>query len=362
MRPETGGSQKYPNLIRDGPHVVDTIEDDPGMVDAGQGERIPFPRDLRRERRESRLSIDVERRAPDLVESIHVDATADPGVSPRLEPVTPVSAKVVEATILGDSAKHPVSEPTTLFAAPGPEMVGLDSQALKTDGGSHHDSPRAPIKIGVAPSGASAEDRLASPVQRDAAFMVPDSKHQETHSDAAGQRSNTIHLPYPPPSPTSVDYASSMMSPPHISNPTLPKEHYCLPQGSTDAGVKWSERNPPAFAPNGTDETDIDAVSQTEGVNTNSSIAPSTPRSDLGTSATISDIGDDTRSDISNASKIVAPPASPRDTSSEYFRLNSPREVWKLEKPVTPLATGILLTITPGKAMVRAIRKMLIRR
>ncbi len=105
MRPETPASQKYPNLIRDGSHVVDTVEDDAGMADAGQGERIPFPRDLRRERRESRLSIDVERRAPDLVESIHVDATADPGVSPRLEPVTPISAKVVETTILGDSAR-----------------------------------------------------------------------------------------------------------------------------------------------------------------------------------------------------------------------------------------------------------------
>jgi hypothetical protein len=73
---------------------------------------------------------------------------------------------------------------------------------------------------------------------------------------------------------------------------------------------------------------------------TGSSIAPSSPRSELGVSAQFSDIGDDTRSEVSAASQIPAAPSSPRSVNNEAFFTPALRTLWKLETPVTPPDTS----------------------
>ncbi|KAF8313507.1 uncharacterized protein EI90DRAFT_554506 [Cantharellus anzutake] len=169
----------------------------------------------------------------------------------------------------------------------------------------------------------------------------------EPDREAVHQPDTILQIPHLPPSPASITYAPSLMSPPRIQHATLSKEP---PLQSQSNNTNEDLRQQNSHYLNSHDENKT-AEPQAEDANTNSSIAPSTPRSDLGITATLSDIGDDTRSEISNASKDVAPPASPRDISSEYFSLSSSREIWKAEKPVAPLATGLLLTVTSGKAM-----------
>ena len=73
---------------------------------------------------------------------------------------------------------------------------------------------------------------------------------------------------------------------------------------------------------------------------TDSSIAPSSPRSELGISAQFSDVGDDTRSEVSAASQIPAAPSSPRSVNNEDFFTPALRTLWKLETPVTPPDTS----------------------
>ena len=73
---------------------------------------------------------------------------------------------------------------------------------------------------------------------------------------------------------------------------------------------------------------------------TGSSIAPSSPRSELGISAQFSDVGDDTRSEVSAASQVPAAPSSPRSISNEDFFTPALRTLWKLETPVTPTDTS----------------------
>jgi hypothetical protein len=73
---------------------------------------------------------------------------------------------------------------------------------------------------------------------------------------------------------------------------------------------------------------------------TDSSIAPSSPRSELGISAQFSDVGDDTRSEVSAASQVPAAPSSPRSVTNEDFFTPALRTLWKLETPVTPTGTS----------------------
>lgn len=74
---------------------------------------------------------------------------------------------------------------------------------------------------------------------------------------------------------------------------------------------------------------------------TDSSIAPSSPRSELGMSAQWSDIGDDTRSEVSEASLNPVVPSSPRPSIDDYFveeDFVNPklRMMWKKETPASP--------------------------
>lgn len=73
---------------------------------------------------------------------------------------------------------------------------------------------------------------------------------------------------------------------------------------------------------------------------TDSSIAPSSPRSELSISAQFSDVGDDTRSEVSAASQVPAAPSSPRPATNEDFFTPALRTLWKLETPVTPTGTS----------------------
>lgn len=68
-----------------------------------------------------------------------------------------------------------------------------------------------------------------------------------------------------------------------------------------------------------------------------SPLAPWSPRSDLGMSAQLSDVGDDTRSEVSDASLRPAAPSSPLPDKNEVFFTLGLRALWRLETPVSPL-------------------------
>lgn len=68
-----------------------------------------------------------------------------------------------------------------------------------------------------------------------------------------------------------------------------------------------------------------------------SPLAPWSPRSDLGMSAQLSDVGDDTRSEVSDASVRPAAPSSPPPGKNEIFFTLGLRALWRLETPVSPL-------------------------
>ncbi|KAF9516942.1 hypothetical protein BS47DRAFT_584787 [Hydnum rufescens UP504] len=92
---------------------------------------------------------------------------------------------------------------------------------------------------------------------------------------------------------------------------------------------------------------------------TDSSIAPSSPRSDLGVNA-ITDIGDDTRSEVSRASEVPVPPTSPPahdyDQDDEDVNINLLRELWKKEPSATPPAeTSLSQTPTDEKQPIEAL-------